>query len=111
MKVKITQTYPIRYQGLLYNHGSELDIDDKIAAWLIDNERAVEIKGSGLTPEELAAKEAERKAAIVKAIQQLQTANPNEVPSCTKIKERSGYAIKVDERDSLIAEMKNEKQE
>lgn len=117
MKVKITQNWPVRHQGTLYGRGSELDVDEQTAAWLIAKDRAVEVKSNTsnnstcLTPEEQAVKEAERKAAIVKAITELQTATPNEVPSCNKIKEKSGYAIKVEERDLILAELKNETQE
>lgn len=114
MKVKITQKHPIRYNGILREPDTEVDIDDQTAAWLIENKRAIEVKsnnGTSLTPVEQAAKETERKNAIVKAIAELRATNPDEVPSCNKIKEKSGFALKVEERDSLIAELQKKNQE
>ena len=103
MKVKLIQDYPLRYAGILYQPEAEFDAADGHAAALVNQKRVAAIKTEP-SP-------AERKAALKAAIIELQKENPDKVPSVDKIKAKSGFAIKAEERDALIAEMNDEEGE
>lgn len=123
MKVKVIQQWPITYHMIAFATGCEFEADEQTAAELIAEKRAEEVKSlktdAKTAPEqpsspktseqeiaEAETKAAERKAALIKAIVELQAENPAEVPSCNKIKAKSGQNVTVAERDALLAEMK-----
>lgn len=103
MKVKVIQNYPLRYAGVLYQPEAEFDAADKHAAAMVARKQVAVVKKEP-SP-------AERKAALKTAIIELQKENPDKVPSVDKIKAKSGFVIKAEERDALIAEMNDEEGE
>lgn len=103
MKVKVIQDFPLRYAGILYQPGAEFDAADKHAAAMAAQKRVAVLKAAPMP--------AERKAAIKAAIIELQKETPDKVPSVDKIKAKSGFAVKAEERDALIAEMNDEQGE
>lgn len=117
MKVKITQDYPIRYSGKLYQTGEELEVDEKTANWLKEKRRAVEVSPKSnaniLSPAELEQQKIERESKILAAVKTLLETEPNQNPTCEKVKLAAGLSSNVSgaERDAAVAKLAEIKEE
>lgn len=111
MKVKITQSHPVRYLGTLYQKGDELEVDEQTANWLLESNRAIEISpktnANLLTAEEREQQKIEREKKILTAVKKLLEAEPNQTPTCEKVKIEAGLSSNVSgaERDAAVAKL------